>query len=174
MAKEEFRERQTRRSRFVVAVAQTPGGLTEAFLRVGSKKPQVVARLRRALLGLGAASRLSDRHSERGPGFRKRLCATATVRSERRGPLRADAPFPRIPRLSAPAPGCPCDNGCRARAFSLPIGHVLLRHAWSRGAEFAAAVARKEEPPLIRRRGRSLRSGGGRAPPPCGTVEGRG
>src|ERR1039458_6028238 len=66
-----------------VAVAQTRGGLTEAFLRVRSKKPQVVARPRRALLGLGAASPFSDRHSERGPGFRRRLCATATARSER-------------------------------------------------------------------------------------------
>lgn len=67
------------RLQLVVAVAQTPGGLTEAFLRVGSKKPQVVARPRRALLGLGAASPLSDRHSERGLGFPRRLCATPTV-----------------------------------------------------------------------------------------------
>jgi hypothetical protein len=50
-------------------------------LRVGSKKPQGVARPRRALPGLGAASPLSDRHSERGPGFRRRLCATATRES---------------------------------------------------------------------------------------------
>jgi hypothetical protein len=72
-----------RRSHLGVAVSQTPDGLTEAFLRVGSKKPQVVARPRRALLGLGAASPLSDRHSERGPGFRRRLCATATGESAR-------------------------------------------------------------------------------------------
>jgi hypothetical protein len=56
-----------------------PAGPTGAFLRAGSKKLQVVARPRRVLLGLGAASSLSDRHSERGPGFRRRLCATATV-----------------------------------------------------------------------------------------------
>src|SRR5438132_276994 len=41
--------------------------------------PHVVTRPRRALLGLGAASPSSDRHSERGPGFRGLLCATATV-----------------------------------------------------------------------------------------------
>jgi len=61
-----------------VAVAQTPGGLTEAFLRVGSKKPQVVVCPQRALLGLGAAGPLSDRRSERGPGSRRWLCATAS------------------------------------------------------------------------------------------------
>jgi hypothetical protein len=72
-----------KRSLFVVAVAQTPGGLTGAVLRVGSKMPQVAVRPRRALLGLGAASPLSDRHSERGPGFRRRLCATATVPCDR-------------------------------------------------------------------------------------------
>ena len=41
------------------AVAQTPGGLTEASLRPGSKKPQIMARPRRALLVLGASSPLS-------------------------------------------------------------------------------------------------------------------
>jgi hypothetical protein len=76
-----------------VAVAQTRGGLTEAFLRVRSKKPQVVARPRRALLGLGAASPFSDRHSERGPGFRRRLCATATTKRSRPRPRRTRACF---------------------------------------------------------------------------------
>jgi hypothetical protein len=64
------------------AVAQTSGGLTGAFLRAGSKKQQVVARPRRALPSLAAARPLSDRHSERSPGFRRRLFATASVRSE--------------------------------------------------------------------------------------------
>jgi hypothetical protein len=68
---------------FVVAVAQTSCGLTEAFLRAGSKKPQVLARPRRARFGLGAAMPLSNRLSERGPGFRNRLCATATTTSTR-------------------------------------------------------------------------------------------
>jgi hypothetical protein len=77
-ARENLRRRLSLRTK---AVAQTPGGLTEAFLRVGLKKPQVVARPRRALLGLGAASTLSDRHSERSPGFRGRL-----VQQPRRGP----------------------------------------------------------------------------------------
>jgi hypothetical protein len=69
-----------------VAVAQNPGGLTGAFLRAGSKKPQVVAPPWRALPGLGAASALIDRHSERSPGSCRRLCATATAPS---GSLRA-------------------------------------------------------------------------------------
>jgi hypothetical protein len=67
-----------RRSRLDVGVAQILGGLTEAFLSVGSKKPRAVTRPPRALLMLGAASPLSNRHSERGPGFRIQLCATAT------------------------------------------------------------------------------------------------
>src|SRR5208282_3729081 len=67
----------------VVAVAQSPGELTGASLRPGSKRPQVVARARCVLSGLGAASPLTDRHSERGPGFRRRLCATATVQTGR-------------------------------------------------------------------------------------------
>ncbi len=75
--------RPSSRSRGTVAVAQTPGGLTEAFLRAGSKKPQVVARPRRALPDPDAASPLSDRHSERGRGFRRRLCATATTNTRR-------------------------------------------------------------------------------------------
>jgi hypothetical protein len=58
------------RSLLVVAVAQTPGGLTEAFLRAGSKKPRVVTCRQRALFGLGAAGPVSDRHSDRGPGLR--------------------------------------------------------------------------------------------------------
>src|SRR5207302_10643617 len=70
-----------------VAVAHSPGRLTEAPLRMGSKKPQVVARPRRALSCLGAASPLSDHHGERGPGFRRQLCATATARSRRRSTL---------------------------------------------------------------------------------------
>jgi hypothetical protein len=73
-----------------VAVAQTPGGLTGAFLRVGTKRPKVVARPRRAVLGLGAAGLLSDRHSERGPGFRGPLCATATCESNTHQPPRPD------------------------------------------------------------------------------------
>jgi len=60
-----------------VAVAQTPGGLTGAVLRVGSKKPKLVARPWRVLPGLDALSPISGRHSERCPGFRGRLCATA-------------------------------------------------------------------------------------------------
>src|SRR5438132_314480 len=72
-----------------VAVAQTPGGLTGAVLRVGSKKPKVVARLWRALPGLDALGPVSGRHSERGPGFRRRLCATATATGGRRRELPA-------------------------------------------------------------------------------------
>ncbi len=65
--------------RVTVAVAQTPDGLTEASLRAGLKKPQVVARLQRALPDLGTARALSDGHSECGAGFRRRLCATAST-----------------------------------------------------------------------------------------------
>ncbi len=93
--KQACRRLETRRMQRTVAVAQTPDGLTEAFLRVGSKKPQVVARPRRALLGLGAASPLSDRHSERGRGFRRRLCATATTSFGRPALLRTGARFRR-------------------------------------------------------------------------------
>jgi MFS family permease len=63
----------------VVAVAQTPEGLTGSALRVGSKAPKVIACLRRALLGLSAAGPPSDGHSQRSPGFRRGLCATATL-----------------------------------------------------------------------------------------------
>ena len=66
----------------VVAVAQTPDGLTGSVLRVGSKNPKVVARPRRALLGLGAPSAFHGRHSERSLGSRRRLYATASVHSE--------------------------------------------------------------------------------------------
>src|SRR5664280_317466 len=87
----------------VVAVAQTsPGGLTGAFLRAGSKKPQVVPRPRRVLPSLGAASPLSDRHSERSPGVCRRLCATATRGSETERPFEREASvrklFPRTNR----------------------------------------------------------------------------
>jgi hypothetical protein len=72
----------TRRPLRTVAVAQTSSRLTGAFLRARSKKRQVVARPRRALPSLGAARPLRDRHSERSPRFRRRLCATATTMSE--------------------------------------------------------------------------------------------
>jgi hypothetical protein len=60
------------------AVAQSPGGLTGAFLRAGLKKPQVVAHPRPGLPSVGAASPLSGHHSACSPGFRRRLCATAS------------------------------------------------------------------------------------------------
>jgi PAS domain S-box-containing protein len=66
------------------AVSQTSGGLTGAFLRSGLKKRQVVARPRRALPSLGAVRPLSDGHSERIQGLRRRLCETASRPSERR------------------------------------------------------------------------------------------
>jgi hypothetical protein len=67
----------------VVAVAQTQTGLTGALLRVGSERPKVVARSRRALPALGVSSPVSGHHSIRSPGFRRGLCATATVQRER-------------------------------------------------------------------------------------------
>jgi hypothetical protein len=93
------------RSLSAVAVAQSPGGLTEAFLRVGSKKPQVVARPRRAVLGIGAASPLSDRQSERGPGFCRWLCATATAENST---LAESVPFP--PEQHSPDRGPSCGS----------------------------------------------------------------
>ena len=50
---------------------------------MGSKNPKVIARPRRALLGLGAPSAFHGRHSECRTGSRRRLCATASRRSER-------------------------------------------------------------------------------------------
>ena len=47
----------------------------------GVEKAEARARPWRVLPGLDALSPLSGRHSERGPGFRRRLCATATVLS---------------------------------------------------------------------------------------------
>src|ERR1022692_4988655 len=96
---------------WTVAVAQTPGGLTGAFLRVGSKKPQVVAHPRRALPSLGAASPFSDRHSERSPGFRRRLCATATTS--------CDSP--------PSAPGSLLHRTRKSRATAAPAGTLNLR-----------------------------------------------
>jgi hypothetical protein len=63
------------------AVAQTPEGRTGSVLRVGSKNPKVIARPRRALLGLGAPSAFHGRHSECRTGSRRRLCATASTMS---------------------------------------------------------------------------------------------
>ncbi len=74
----------------VVAVEST-GSYAAALVRV--EKPQVVARPRRALLVRGAASPLSDCHSERSPGFRRRLCATASVHSDRLGDFGPGASF---------------------------------------------------------------------------------
>ena len=114
MAKEQCRERQTRRSRFVEAVSQTSGGLTGAFLRAGSKKWQVVARPRRAVPSLGAARPLSDRHSERSPGFRRRLCATASVQRDsdadplRRACIPIQAGVGLVPGYRT---ACPCARG---------------------------------------------------------------
>ena len=78
------------RSQCSEAVSQTYSGLTGAFLRAGSKKRQVVARARRALPSFGAARPLSDPHSERSLGFRRRLCATASSASRRVG----ESPLP--------------------------------------------------------------------------------
>src|SRR5664280_268933 len=63
------------------AVAQSPGGPTGAFLRVGSEGPRLVSRTQRRRSGSVAPNSFSGRHSEPSPGFRKRLYATATVQS---------------------------------------------------------------------------------------------
>jgi hypothetical protein len=82
------------------AVAQTPEGLTGSLVRVGSKNPKVIARPRCALLGLGAPSAFHGRHSERRPGFRRRVCATASVQLDRLK-LATDALALRVNRQSA-------------------------------------------------------------------------
>src|SRR5437660_2492984 len=69
--------------RWTVAVAQTPGHLTGAFLRVGSEKPRLVSPTQRRWPGVVALSSFSGRHSERSPGFRERLYATASTTSTR-------------------------------------------------------------------------------------------
>jgi hypothetical protein len=67
------------------AVAQSPGGLTGAFLRVGSKKPEVVARPRRAPPGPRASglpalpSARSSSTRRLPPDFRPDRAAGATV-----------------------------------------------------------------------------------------------
>ena len=68
-----------------MAVAQSPDGLAGSVLRVGSKKPKVIARPRRAVIGHGASSAFHGRHSKHRSGFCRRLRATATVRSRSDG-----------------------------------------------------------------------------------------
>jgi hypothetical protein len=65
-----------------VAVAQTPEALAGAALRVGSKNPKVIARPLHALLCFGATGAFHGHYSERRPGCRRRLCATATPKSK--------------------------------------------------------------------------------------------
>src|ERR1035437_4739770 len=64
-----------------------PGGLTGAFLRVGSKKSEVVARPRHALPGLGAPSP-PQRPSQRAPprSWQTALSTTTSERVVRREP----------------------------------------------------------------------------------------
>ena len=52
-----------------------PGGRGPRRARAGGRRVATTS---------GAASPLSDRHSERGPGFRRRLCATATPPAQKR------------------------------------------------------------------------------------------
>ena len=56
------------------------------------------------------------------------VAASASRRSLAEALLIPEPPrarFPRIPGLSARAPGCPCDHRCRAGPVSSPIGHAL-------------------------------------------------
>jgi hypothetical protein len=46
---------------------------------VGSEKLKVVRSVAARLPGLGASSPFSGHHSKRDPGFRRLLCATATL-----------------------------------------------------------------------------------------------
>jgi len=91
---------------------------------------------------------LSDRHSERSPGFCRRLCATATVRTESEARTSRDARIsregaatpvrerrrPRRPRL------CPCyahTGRASIRAYMPGWQRALRRSAWSPEPRFS-------------------------------------
>jgi hypothetical protein len=93
-------------------------------LSPGTKKRQVVARPTRALPSLGAARRLSDRHSERSRGFCRRLCATATTKSRRLAGRAGGATVTRSPFVRTRRERGRCSDArsaCKAQAETLPV-----------------------------------------------------
>jgi hypothetical protein len=69
-------------------------------LRVGSKRPKVRRSAVARPAGLDAPSPFGRRHSERGLGFRRRLCATASCGSESPTKTRPDASFSSVAEAS--------------------------------------------------------------------------
>ena len=78
------------------AVAQTPGGLCEAVVRVGSEKPRAARHALPAPRDVGVLSRSHVCFHERAARFRGRLCATASP-GTRSAATPLDAPLPPRP-----------------------------------------------------------------------------
>ena len=113
---------------------------TCSVARRGSRSPRWSLEMR----GLqGPAALMSARTSERIPELR----------------------LPRIPRLTAPAPGCSCDHGCRAGRSACDGSRALLLHALSSHAANVAASPeeRQSERECRRATNRHSRVGAGSA-----------